>query len=129
MGESKDTIKVLHWYQGTVEKILSEEDGKAKNLPVINVMWEGMSHVQGWEKGGLLKQELRNPLCNKCKEGVWRLDVDIVEVRNVDVEESNGDNEEIEVNSEGCEEMVNVGGESDSASSVTSDRGEWTSEL
>jgi hypothetical protein len=71
---------------------------------------------------------VKNQLYNKCKEGVWRLDVDIEEVRNVDAKESNGDNKEIKVKLEGVEEEVDVEGESDTDSLGTSDRGDWTSE-
>jgi hypothetical protein len=55
MGEGKDRTKVLRWCQGMVEEIISEGDRTAENPSVVNVMWEGLPHIQGWEEGGLLE--------------------------------------------------------------------------
>ena len=90
VGEGEDMTKLLRWCQGTVEELISEGDGTAKKPPVVNVMWDELLHVQGWEKGRILEQELKNHLYNKCKAGAWRLDVDIEEVKNVDMEERCG---------------------------------------
>ena len=84
--------------------------------------------MQGGEKGGLLDQELKNHLYNKCKAGAWRLDVDIEEVRNVDMEENDGEDEAIESEGDEAGEEVVVGnGENDSTSSGGSESDAWTS--
>ena len=65
VGEGENTMKVLRWCQGRVTGLVLEDDGSAKNPPVVNVMWEGLAHVQGWEKGGDLDQPAKNHLYNK----------------------------------------------------------------
>ena len=128
VGEGKNTMRIQRWCQGTVEKLISAGDGTAKNPPKVSVMWEGLPNVQGWEKGGLMDQELKNHLYNKCKAGAWRLYVDIEEVRNVDMEENDGEDEAIEAEDDEAGEEVVVGnGENDSNSSGGSESDAWTS--
>ena len=52
-----------------MKELVSEGDGMAKAPPIVSVMWGGLAHVAGWEKGGMLEQELKNHLYNKCKVG------------------------------------------------------------
>ena len=87
-----------------------------------------MAHVQGWEKGGKLEQPLKNYLYKKCKEGAWRLGVDIEEVRNVGQEESEGDDEAIESDEVEVEEVIVDEGENDGDSNSESGSDDWTSE-
>ena len=128
VGEGENTMPVLRWCQGRVTGLVSEDDGSAKNPPVVNVMWEGLAHVQGWEKGSELKQPLKKHLYNKCKEGAWRLDVDIEEVRNVGQEESEGDDDAIESDEVEVEEVIVDEGENDGDSNNESGSDDWTSE-
>ena len=128
VGEGKNTMRIQRWCQGTVEKLILAGDGTAKNPPKVSVMWEGLPNVQGWEKGGLMDQELKNHLYNKCKAGAWRLDVDIEEVRNVDMEENDGEDEAIEAEGDEAGEEVVVGnGENDSNFLGGSESDAWTS--
>ena len=78
----------------------------------------------------MLEQELKNHLYNKCKAGAWRLDVDIEGVRDVDMEENDGEDEAIESEGDEAGEEVVVGnGENDSDSSSGSESDAWTSSL
>ena len=72
-----------------VDSLILEGDESAKNPPVVNVKWDGLPCVQGWEKGGEHEQPLKNHLYNKNRDGAWRIDVGIEEVRNIAVDESN----------------------------------------
>ena len=85
--------------------------------------------MQGWERGRMLEQPPKNHLYNKCKEGAWRLDVDIEEVRNVGADESDGDDEAVESEEdEAGEDVVVDEGESDRDSLSGSGSDDWTSE-
>ena len=77
----------------------------------------------------MLKQPLKIHLYNKCKEGAWRLDVDIEEVRNVGQEESKGDDDAIESDEVEVEEVIVDEGENDGDSNNESESDDWTSEL
>ena len=111
-----------------VGSLILEGDGSAKNPPVVNVKWDGLPYVQGWEKGGEHEQPLKNHLYNKNKDGAWRIDVGIEEVRNIAVDESNEEDtvvvEEEAVEKEDCVEEVERDGDNNDSSSS----GDWTSE-
>ena len=127
VGEEGNTTNVLHWCQGIVKECVSEGNGTAKAPPIVMVMWDGLSHVAGWEKGGLLKQELKNYPFNKCKVGAWRLDVDIEEVRNVETLDSDDDNKTIGSQEEDAEEDNREEERDESDGESSSESGNWTS--
>ena len=60
---------------------------------------------------------------------MWRLDVDIEEVRNVGQEESEGDDEAIESDEVEVEEVIVNEGDNDGDSNSESGSDDWTSEL
>ena len=79
--------------------------------------------------GDKLEQPLKNHMHNKCKEGAWRLDVDIEEVRNVGQEEIERDDKVIELNEAEVEEVIVDEGKNDGDSNSENGSDDWTSEL
>ena len=76
--------------------------------PEVNVEWDGIEDVSGWENGGTSPQIMKDCRFNKDKEGAWRTDVDLEEDRNNDI---NGD-DRVKSSDDDCddEEAIDSGG-------------------
>jgi hypothetical protein len=90
--------KGLRWCQGEVVEVIQNVP-----QPTVEVKWDPMPDIAGFEQGGITNQVLLPTKWNKDgKDGAWRMDVDI----EVESDEDVSDNKSEAVNESESEEEL-----------------------